>query len=545
MKTDRPVKDAVVDPALVEAVDDAVIDLTDVEPGRADGVLGHDPADFSSFYLRYRVPLCKRASRFLSDARDVDEVVQETFLKVFLALPELDTELAAVRFAHRVLANMCIDRYRSEVRRPGLLDLDLVAANLADDLPEDPLVRAEDAAIVRDALSKLTPEYRAALIKREIEEKSLAVIADEIGIAQDQVKHLLFRARRALRRILVGSSVDPDVDLSAGEVIDLAGRRVVAAAGSNLIRGTAVILLLIAASAWMLGAGWAFPAGHGSSHGVIANSGPQIGIVPPPSGVPSPTSGSHRPAHHASTARHGTVSHHAPSTPYGATHHHGATGPGGGPSSGNPRPGGGNGTPTVGTAPTVPPTTPPTSPPPTGPPPPTFAVRGLVNSSHAQVQNQSRVVEGNNAYESSSSFVARTASGLFQMNQVLDFTTAGGNLSSISASLNPVVPAGGSSAGYVTGQPSVTVEQTGSGYHVLVSGTATSLSTNDPDDQLLVTLDATYDSTLTEVTAEQVTVIAAVTSPAPTPSASASPGPTGSGALVTSGQILGVTRLEQ
>ena len=62
------------------------------------------------------------------------------------------------------------------------------------------------------ALSQLSPLHRAALVKREIEEKSLPVIADELDVAEDSVKHLLFRARRALRKLLAGTSVAPGAD---------------------------------------------------------------------------------------------------------------------------------------------------------------------------------------------------------------------------------------------------------------------------------------------------------------------------------------------
>src|SRR5207249_476352 len=97
---------------------------------------------------------------------------------------------------------------------------------IVDDVPDDPVLRAEDAAIVREALSRLTPEHRAALVKREIEEKCLADIAVEMHLPEASVKHLLYRARRSLRRLLVGTSVDPTIDLSLHDIVDLTNRRV-------------------------------------------------------------------------------------------------------------------------------------------------------------------------------------------------------------------------------------------------------------------------------------------------------------------------------
>jgi hypothetical protein len=98
------------------------------------------------------------------------------------------------------------------------------------------VVRAEDAALVRSALSLLSPLQRAALVKREVEDKTLPVIAGELDIPEDNVKHLLFRARRALRKRLAGSSLAPGGDA------DARGLGLSAKAGS---RGLAALLVLL------------------------------------------------------------------------------------------------------------------------------------------------------------------------------------------------------------------------------------------------------------------------------------------------------------
>lgn len=179
-----------------------------------------DPHDFAGLYIRHRSSLVLHARRYLSNTQDADEVVQEAFLRLFLALPELETELQALAYSRRTITNLCIDRFRAQARRPRLVALDTVPVNeLADDDPGDPVVRAEDAAMVREALSLLSPLHRAALVKREIEEKSLPVIAAELEIPEDTVKHVLFRARRALRRLLEGTSLVPGGDVEFGKAL--------------------------------------------------------------------------------------------------------------------------------------------------------------------------------------------------------------------------------------------------------------------------------------------------------------------------------------
>jgi RNA polymerase sigma-70 factor (ECF subfamily) len=238
-----PTRDAP-DGELAAAVDEAVIgdvlaDLPEAQPDRA----LTSATDVSSLYVRHRSGLAAHARRFLRDQRDIDEVVQETFLRLFLAIGEIETELQALAFARRTLTNLCIDRYRADRRRPTLVNLAAApVGELADDdFENDPVLRAEDAAIVREALAQLSPLHRAALVKREIEEKSLPQIAAELEIPEESVKHLLFRARRSLRRLLVGTSVEPGVDLTAGEIASIANRR----AGEALMRGANVFIVIV------------------------------------------------------------------------------------------------------------------------------------------------------------------------------------------------------------------------------------------------------------------------------------------------------------
>jgi RNA polymerase sigma-70 factor (ECF subfamily) len=240
------------DPLFVDAVEDAVAggtdDLPNAQPERR---VGADPREFASLYMRHRTSFGLHARRFLHDSRDVEEVLQEAFLRLFLAMPELETELQALAYCRRTVTNLCIDRYRADQRRPRLVDLDAIEWDPSDEASyDDPVLRAEDAAIVRQALALLTPMHRAALVKREIEEKPLPVIAAELGIPEDSVKHLLYRARRALRRLLVGTSVEPGADLSNAELLRLANERLARAT----LRSANVLIVLFVAAVTVVGA---------------------------------------------------------------------------------------------------------------------------------------------------------------------------------------------------------------------------------------------------------------------------------------------------
>jgi RNA polymerase sigma-70 factor (ECF subfamily) len=165
-------------------------------------MLEGDRALFSRLYLEHKSSLSYLCRRYLQDARDVDEVVQETFLKLFLALPDLESEAQVVAWSRRTATNLCIDRYRAAKRRPTMTDLEVLPEEFGAECDEDYLVIAEDAAIVREALADLPPLYRKALLAREVEGMALEDIAAGLEVEPAQMKHLLHRARRAMRRSL-------------------------------------------------------------------------------------------------------------------------------------------------------------------------------------------------------------------------------------------------------------------------------------------------------------------------------------------------------
>ncbi|MEZ5117568.1 MAG: sigma-70 family RNA polymerase sigma factor [Candidatus Nanopelagicales bacterium] len=208
--------------------------------------LGTDPRDIASLYVSHRHSLAVLAHRYLNNPFDVDEVVQEAFLRLVMSMPELETEAQAVAYARRTVTNLCFDRIRRNGRTPASTPLDELVVDIpADDGDlEDPILAAEDAVIVRSALARLAPTQRRALIAWEVEEKPVPEIAAELGIDESAVKHVLFRARRTLRRLLVGTAVDPSVDL-----LELSGPEVWGIAGQRAARGAqrlGVLLLLLA-----------------------------------------------------------------------------------------------------------------------------------------------------------------------------------------------------------------------------------------------------------------------------------------------------------
>jgi RNA polymerase sigma factor (sigma-70 family) len=141
-----------------------------------------------------------------------------------LATPELSSEDHALSYLHRTIENLCIDLFRAENRRPNLVALDDASAEVestwqvsGDHTAE--IAAAEDAAIVRQALSLLSPAERAALVMWEMEGRSTQEIAKELGIKESAVRHTVSRARASLRKVLSTLVIDEKRGLTALDLL--------------------------------------------------------------------------------------------------------------------------------------------------------------------------------------------------------------------------------------------------------------------------------------------------------------------------------------
>ena len=181
-------------------------------------------ADFANIYTRYRPHLERHARRWLRNQTQVDEVVQDAFLYLMVTLPELDSELGVLRFLKWKVKNLCIDVIRAS-NRAQFNSIDEVAEPESND-PEvgSELEHAEDAAIVRLALSKLNPRHREVLLASMYEEKSTREIAAQVGLSENATLQLIHRARAAFKKALLGDDVNTE-GMSVQAILSVAARK--------------------------------------------------------------------------------------------------------------------------------------------------------------------------------------------------------------------------------------------------------------------------------------------------------------------------------
>ena len=211
-------------------------------------------ADLSALYLESRSTLISQARRMLRNEQDATEVVQEAFLKFILAAPELDTKERALAYIRTSINNLSLNVIRAKGNRPNLIpiDSDTSQARLAEIasenyIPADASISAaEDAAIIKLALSKLSPAERAALVMWEVEGRSTQEIAKELGIKESAVRHTVSRARASLRKVLSELIIDEERGLTALDLLSTTYKKATEIAGKSSKIALTFILVLTA-----------------------------------------------------------------------------------------------------------------------------------------------------------------------------------------------------------------------------------------------------------------------------------------------------------
>jgi RNA polymerase sigma-70 factor, ECF subfamily len=142
------------------------------------------------------------AYRLLRNGDDVEDAVQETFVKAFRAIKGFDARRPLLPWLMRICGNCCIDIVRDRKRQAESLDLhEHAIADTGESVDESVEARAS-ARRIDEAIRRLPERYRKVLDMRHSQQKSVSEIAAMTGAPEGTVKSWLFRARALLARDL-------------------------------------------------------------------------------------------------------------------------------------------------------------------------------------------------------------------------------------------------------------------------------------------------------------------------------------------------------
>jgi RNA polymerase sigma-70 factor, ECF subfamily len=161
-----------------------------------------EPAALHAFVVLYERTVFAFVSRTLGSGPDVEDLVQEVFLRAFRALRRFDASgRARLSTWLLTIANrLVIDERRK--RRVLVLPLGDDHVAPAHGTPETERRRAELGHAIARAAGQLTAEQRDVFVLAEFHGLEMAEIAQVLSLAEGTVKTRLFRARERLRVLL-------------------------------------------------------------------------------------------------------------------------------------------------------------------------------------------------------------------------------------------------------------------------------------------------------------------------------------------------------
>ena len=171
-------------------------------------VLQGDAASFEPLVQKYSPRIFATARRYARRESEVEDIVQEIWLKAFQKLKSYRGEAPFEHWLMRLAVRTCYDflRRHQRNRETAFSELTEPEDDWLERFAQDPDAAAEDAdaarALVERLLAQLSPQARLIITLLEIEDRSVKEIAKLTGWSVPLVKVRAFRARAEMRKLL-------------------------------------------------------------------------------------------------------------------------------------------------------------------------------------------------------------------------------------------------------------------------------------------------------------------------------------------------------
>ena len=168
---------------------------------------GDAPA-FEMLVVKYQRRIARHIARYVRRASDVEDLVQDTFIRAYRGLTAFRGDSAFYSWLYRIASNVATTALKRE-------SLDVAAGNLPEERaepfepgvsdgndPERHMMAGQIADAVQRALARLQPDLATALMLYEVEGKSYPEIAKMLEIPVGTVRTRIYRAREFIAKCL-------------------------------------------------------------------------------------------------------------------------------------------------------------------------------------------------------------------------------------------------------------------------------------------------------------------------------------------------------
>ncbi len=144
------------------------------------------------------------------DKQEVEDLVQETFIKAFSALDSYASQYAFSTWLYKIATNHAIDFMRKKKLQTFSIDKPVRTkeGELEYEVPDTTyrpdrhIVEDQRRQLIQEAIDSLPSKYHRVIVMRHQQEKSYEEIAQELDLPLGTVKAHIFRARELLNKYL-------------------------------------------------------------------------------------------------------------------------------------------------------------------------------------------------------------------------------------------------------------------------------------------------------------------------------------------------------
>ncbi len=190
-------------PAQAEVTDQDLVQLC--QKGDADA--------FDQLVGRYRTRVFGMIYNMVHNEQDAWDLAQDSFLKAWKSIARFRGQSSFYTWMYRIVMNVTIDWLRKkQVKGSGaefndevqLREIDPASRTVqkADALPHERMVHGEIKTRIDQAIGQLSPEHRAVILMKEIEDMQYHEIAEALDCSIGTVMSRLFYARKKLQNML-------------------------------------------------------------------------------------------------------------------------------------------------------------------------------------------------------------------------------------------------------------------------------------------------------------------------------------------------------
>lgn len=156
--------------------------------------------DINEIWVEFSVPLKRFISKRISNSQDVEDILQDVYIKIYTNADSLINNTKIHAWVYRITRNAIVDYYRKK----GTIEFTELSDELESEKDEDLSLNGEIAACIKKMIDSLPGKYKEAVLLTEFHNLTQKELSERIGLSLSGAKSRVQRGRKMLKEMLLG-----------------------------------------------------------------------------------------------------------------------------------------------------------------------------------------------------------------------------------------------------------------------------------------------------------------------------------------------------